>query len=114
MGNEESISKMCGMSYNIRDEPRLIRQYVEQNYNINYVAQYVDIISKENYNNIEFLEQQSKHIQQNPNYDDWNFTSYANIAYIALNSPPPYNAMFQKLYDDAISYIKTSHKVIRT
>lgn len=92
------LSHMCGMSYSLADEQkimaRLKSQSIEQN------SQYADQVAKANVMDLDFLAGQvpEDFSYQEITESDLNPTSIGNVAYIAVHSPEPYASRAQGLY----------------
>jgi hypothetical protein len=104
---------MCGMSYSLNDEPKIMQAIIESNYDINLVSAYADEVCVKNAQNQVFLEeqlknsnwmseeklQQFKHTLNNP-------TSLGNMAYLALHAPEPYSDISRKIYQQIIEIVR--------
>lgn len=105
----DAISTFGGMSYSIFDEQMIMKGIVDRNYDINFTSQYADSICKNNALNIGFLKEQfSEDIKIEDASEKWlNPTSIGNIAYIATNSPPPYDQKAFRAYNVMVQYCKS-------
>lgn len=89
------LSEAFGVGYSLRDEPTIWSDFINSNYDINLIAPYADCVCKENVGNIEFLENQARNVPQSKLHairllGNFNLTSFANLAYLALNAPEPW------------------------
>jgi len=90
----KALSFCMGMSYNLLDEPQIMADIL--NKTTEQMAVYADVVSKRNYNDIDFLENQLSltYMEKIPAITDvaFNPTSIGNMAYLAAYSPEPYAA----------------------
>lgn len=107
------ISHMGGMSYSLADESEIMRTLKSKS--IQEIAEYADVVAKANATDAAFLESQlpgfTREAMQKRMDDpvtrehDLNPTSIGNIACIAIDAPPPYNAIARESFDLIISYL---------
>lgn len=105
------FSKSMGMAYSLFDEPQIYREIRNRNYDIEYMAQYADIICRNNATNLEFLEQQftDEQLDRDPTSRTLNPTSMGNVAYIIINSPEPYKEKAKIMLDKIIELDKKNY-----
>lgn len=101
----KDMSHGFGMNYSLNDEAQIMKHIITMGYDINMVSKYADDICVSNHKNIEFLKHQldrtqwsnDKLIQMKSKIN--NPTSLGNVAYLALNSPAPYNQLATEIYN---------------
>lgn len=119
MGSIESVNKLhetlsyaFGMSYDIDDEAKVMKEIREGNYNIENMSKYADEVCITTSDNEEFSEQQYQQSLQHPHMteqdaDHLNPTSFGNIAYTLLHDTSNVRKTFwKKLLDEMIELDK--------